>query len=121
MKTENVTIFAVTNSPRFPLNSALRVGLFFIVMKVPFTKQIQTFKDQIAILKQRGMSFGNENEAEAWLKHVSYYRMSGYWYPLLADRANHIFKSGTTFEQAKILYEFDNRLRQLIMRYIGHN
>lgn len=64
------------------------------------------------------MTFGSEPEAEKWLKQVSYYRMSGYWYPLLADKEKHIFKSGTTFEQAKTLYEFDCRLRHLVMTYI---
>lgn len=63
--------------------------------KVPYTKQIQTFANQIGILKQRGMVIANEHDAEAWLRKVSYYRMSGYWYPLLADRQNHIFKSGS--------------------------
>ena len=87
-------------------------------MKVPYTKQIQTFADQIKLLKQRGMKFGSETKAEAWLRQVSYYRMSGYWYPLLADREHHIFKPGTTFENAVRIYEFDSRLRRLVMSYI---
>ena len=64
------------------------------------------------------MSVANENNAEALLRKVSYYRMSGYWYPLLADRQNHIFKPGSTFEQARMLYDFDSRLRQLVLSYI---
>ena len=86
--------------------------------KVPYTKQIQTFAAQISILKQRGMTFCNETDAEAWLKRVSYYRMSGYWYPLLADRENHIFKQGATFEQAVMLYEFDSHLRRVMSSYL---
>lgn len=111
-----------TSLPRFPKNSALRVSLFFqinqMMTKVPYTKQIQTFADQIGILKQRGMVIVNENDAELWLRKVSYYRMSGYWYPLLADRKNHIFKSGSTFEQARMLYEFDSCLRQIVLSCI---
>ena len=75
--------------------------------KVPYPKQIQTFANQIGILKQRGMTFEDEAAAEAWLHRVSYYRMSGYWYPLLADSVNHTFKPGATFEQAVSLYEFE--------------
>lgn len=86
--------------------------------KVPYTKQIQTYASQIQILKQRGMVIADETEAEAWLHKVSYYRMSGYWYPLLADRNNHIFKPGSTFEQACMLYEFDSQLRHLVMSCI---
>lgn len=71
-----------TSLPRFPQNSALRVSLFFTIamQKVPYTKQIQTFASQIAILKQRGMVIPNENDADDWLRKVSYYRMSGYWF-----------------------------------------
>jgi len=87
-------------------------------MKVPYTKQIQTFADQIKLLKQRGMTFINEVDAEAWLKRVSYYRMSGYWYSFLADKERHIFKFGTTFDQVTTLYEFDGNLRRLVMSYI---
>ena len=87
--------------------------------KVPYPKQIQTFANQIGILKQRGMTFADEAATKAWLHRVSYYRMSGYWYPLLADRVNHTFKPGATFEQAVSLYEFDSRLRELVFRNIG--
>ncbi|MBO7596345.1 MAG: Abi family protein [Bacteroidales bacterium] len=87
-------------------------------MKVPYTKQIQSFADQIKLLKQRGLKIGNQTEAEAWLRQVSYYRMSGYWYPLLADRDNHIFKAGATFENAVRIYEFDSHLRRLVMAYV---
>ena len=86
--------------------------------RVPYIKQIQTFANQISILKQRGLLIANEHDAEKWLHKVSYYRMSGYWYPLLADRQNHIFKPGSTFEQAKMLYEFDSQLRRIVLSAI---
>ena len=53
--------------------------------KVPYPKHIQTFANQISILKQRGLTISNEQETEKWLRKVSYYRMSGYWYPLLEE------------------------------------
>jgi abortive infection bacteriophage resistance protein len=89
-----------------------------MMTKVPYPKHIQTFANQISILKQRGLMIANEQEAEEWLHKVSYYRMSGYWYPLLADRQNHIFKPGSTFEQARMLYEFDSRLRHIVLSAI---
>ena len=88
------------------------------MQRVPYNKQIQTFSSQISILKQRGMMITDESAAESWLRRVSYYRMSGYWYPLLADRQNHVFKTGSTFEQACMLYDFDSRLRQIVLSYI---
>ena len=111
-----------TSSPRFSSDQRAQGEPFSfnrIMPKVPYPKQIQTFANQIGILKQRGMTFADEAAAEAWLHRVSYYRMSGYWYPLLADRVNHTFKPGTTFEQAVSLYEFDSRLRELVFRNIG--
>lgn len=86
--------------------------------RVTYTKEIQTFARQIDILKQRGMKIADQHQAETWLRNVSYYRMSGYWYPLLADRQNHIFKPGSTFEQACLLYQFDSQLRKLVLSCI---
>lgn len=68
-------------------NSALRVSfLFYIPMatnKIPYPKHLISFTDQINLLKQRGMVFGNEPKALHLLQNISYYRLSGYWYPLL--------------------------------------
>ena len=41
--------------------------------------------------------------------------MSGYWYPLLADKQNHLFKPGSTFDAAYNIYKFDSELRKLII------
>ena len=46
------------------------------------------------------MIFGDEPKALHLLQNISYYRLSGYWYPLLADKQQHIFKPGSTFETA---------------------
>ena len=60
------------------------------------------------------MKFANENKALHLLSNISYYRLSGYWYPLLADKQNHIFKPNANFETAFNLYKFDRELRKLI-------
>ncbi|GHV62489.1 hypothetical protein FACS1894195_4480 [Bacteroidia bacterium] len=61
------------------------------------------------------MKFLDENKASHLLENISYYRLSGYWYPLLADKQMHIFKPDTNFEAAFSLYKFDRELRQLII------
>jgi len=61
------------------------------------------------------MKFADESKALHLLENISYYRFSGYWYPLLADKENHIFKSDATFEAAFNLYKFDRELRKLII------
>lgn len=82
---------------------------------IPYPKQLISFADQIDLLKQRGLSFTNESRALHLLQNISYYRLSGYWYPLLADKQNHRFKSGSTFEAAYNIYKFDSELRKLII------
>ena len=83
--------------------------------KIPYPKHLISFSDQIALLKQRGLSFTDENKALHLLQNISYYRLSGYWYPLLADKENHRFKPASTFEAAYTIYKFDSELRKLII------
>jgi abortive infection bacteriophage resistance protein len=97
-------------------NSALRVGvlLLFAMSKSIYTKVFISCLEQIALLKSRGMKFADENKARHLLENISYYRFSGYWYPLLADKQNHVFKPGACFETAFSLYKFDRELRQIL-------
>lgn len=85
------------------------------MVKVPYPKHLISFADQISLLKQRGLSFKDETKALHLLQNISYYRLSGYWYPLLANKQNHIFKPGSTFETAYAIYKFDSELRKLII------
>jgi abortive infection bacteriophage resistance protein len=82
--------------------------------KIPYSKSFISCLDQIALLKSRGMKFSDETKALHLLENISYYRFSGYWYPLLADKQNHVFKPDAGFETAFSLYKFDRELRQLI-------
>lgn len=61
------------------------------------------------------MVFGDEAKALHLLQNISYYRLSGYWYPLLTDKQQHIFKPGSIFEAAYNIYKFDSELRKLII------
>lgn len=74
-----------------------------------------SYQAQIEQLKSRGMNFSDQNKALHLLENISYYRLSGYWYPLLADKQNHIFKPNTNFETAFNLYKFDREFRRLII------
>lgn len=56
--------------------------------KVSYSKQLISFEEQVSLLKERGMYVEDENKALHILQNVSYYRLSGYWYPLLADKKN---------------------------------
>ncbi len=50
------------------------------------------------------------------MEFVSYYRLSGYWKSFEQPYTNnHIFQENTRFRDVKRLYEFDRKLRLLIL------
>lgn len=84
--------------------------------KVPYTKPALTYTDQLQRLKQRGLEVENDSKAIHLLEKISYYRLSGYWYPMLkTPKTTHIFKDGSCFKNVFNLYCFDRELRKLIL------
>ncbi|SDE49542.1 Abi family protein [Cellulophaga baltica] len=87
--------------------------------KKSYTKPALLYTEQIIKLKSRGLIINNTPKALHLLQHLSYYRLSGYWYTLLDHpKKNHRFKIDATFDQAFDLYCFDRELRQLILNQI---
>lgn len=85
-------------------------------MRKQYQKPALNYKQQLQKLKQRGLIIENESKARHLLETISYYRLSGYWYPLLKDKENHHFKENASFESAFKLYKFDRELRLLMLR-----
>jgi abortive infection bacteriophage resistance protein len=84
-------------------------------MPVPYNKTPLTFQEQLTRLKNRGLIFKNEKRALFLLEQVSYYRLSGYWYPFIdLPKSDHIFKPKSTFDKSFSLYCFDRELRKLL-------
>ncbi len=86
-------------------------------------KSHQTYQKQIALLTDRGLGYESHDKLVSVLKHIGYYRFSGYTYPLrqpVIDDQGRItsrldaFQPGATFEDAVKLYEFDRKLRLLL-------
>ena len=50
-------------------------------------KDPTTIDEQIHILSERGMQV-DADLARQWLRSVSYYRLSGYWYPYREQRSS---------------------------------
>ncbi len=61
---------------------------------------------------------GDESLAEHYLNNISYYRLAGYWWPMQADKVNHLFKTNSRFEDVVALYSFDSELRLLLFNAI---
>ena len=98
-------------------NSALRVSVLFLytMSKVRYTKTALTYTQQLQQLKDRGLIINDEKHFLHLLEVKSYFRLSGYWYPLLKDKQIHLFKEGATFEIAYKIYCFDRDLRHLVV------
>jgi abortive infection bacteriophage resistance protein len=84
--------------------------------KVSFNKPALTYQERIEQLSNRGLIIDNVERATHLLESISYHRLSGYWYPLLADKKAHIFKEGAHFGNAFEMYSFDRALRVMVIR-----
>ena len=84
-------------------------------------KPATNLQEQIELLRSRGMCV-DEKLCKQWLRSVSYYRLSAYWYPSRQTIINSSgtptrkeeFIPGTNFSDAVHLYEADRKLRTLI-------
>ncbi len=77
-----------------------------------------SIKDQIDRLTQRGMLIPDSGEASRFLSNVSFYRFRGYLEPFVNPAARgslRPFRTGTSFESVVERYDFDARLRTLLL------
>lgn len=80
-----------------------------------FQKPSTSIEEQVDLLKSRGMVISDQSQAEHYLSHINYYRLTGYWLPFEASHATHRFKTGTTFDAVLNLYIFDREFRLLLL------
>lgn len=110
-------MFVPTCSPRFPLEQRAQGELFLFnaMPRIPYNKPAILYTEQLQQLKDRGLYIDDDAKAIFLLENISYYRLSGYWYPLLEEpKSAHSFKEGSTFAMAFSMYCFDRELRKLI-------
>jgi abortive infection bacteriophage resistance protein len=90
-----------------------------------YSKAYLTVRDQLALIKSRGMIISDDALAQSFLNRIGYYRLSGYWFPyresLLSGSKITVtdkFRTGTKFSEVVELYVFDKKLRLLMMDVI---
>lgn len=84
------------------------------LVTVPYAKPALSLDQQLTKLESRGLVVADRTRAKLTLEGISYYRLSGYWH-WLRDPATGAFRAGATFEEAVRLYEFDRRLRLVVL------
>lgn len=81
-----------------------------------FSKPAIDVAAQLALLKQRGLIIQNEQKAYCFLQVVSFFRLTPYMRPFqLSEDIEHGFKPGARLQELTRLYDFDRRLRLLVM------
>ena len=84
---------------------------------IPYTKPARTYQEQLELLKDRGLKIKSDPKALHLLEKLSYYRLSGYWHPLLAvPKEDHIFLPDASLQTAFDLYRFDRDFRIFILK-----
>lgn len=67
-----------------------------------YTKPPLSHKEQFQRLKDRGLLVEDDSKALHLLRHISCYRLSGYWHPLLQQPKHlHLFKLHASFKGLK--------------------
>lgn len=84
-----------------------------------YQKPALSFAEQLAQLTARGISIDDNPAPIQTLSSISYYRLSAYWYPFrLRDLKGNLqdkVQPNTSLDLILALYEFDRRLRSLIL------
>jgi len=78
-------------------------------------KDFKTIDEQLDILKSRGLTIDDEDQAKTFLLHNNYYRVSGY--SLTLRNHDHFFRSAT-FQNIIDIYNFDHELRHMLLKYL---
>lgn len=88
-----------------------------------YEKPFKTIREQRELLESRGMNISDAITTEQWLSSVGYYRLSGYWYPYRVRNRptgapptiDDVFQQGTSFGHVIELYDFDRKLKLLVL------
>lgn len=72
----------------------------------------------IQLLRDRGLTILCENRAKKYLNSVGYFRLTGYMYHLQTRDGNHSFVGEVNFDEIINLYQFDKKLRAVIIEYM---
>lgn len=99
------------STPHASGNAANQAGSSFSLLPVA-----TTFAQQLAKMKERGLTIGDESFALSRLQDFNYYRLRGYWLTLEDDGS---FAEGASFEDVWEIYQLDRELRRWLWQAIA--
>lgn len=82
-----------------------------------FAKQAEAPKVLLSKLETQGLSIPDQAMAMKYLTYIGHYRLKGYWYHLI-DPSTKQFKPNTTFDLIANRYEFDRKIRALVLEAV---
>ena len=77
-----------------------------------YQKPWLSYQDQISLLQSRGLVVTDVQTATDFLRHVNYYRFSGYC--VAFESVRHQFHNDVSFEHVQAAYNFDRILRDVV-------
>lgn len=77
-----------------------------------------SYMGQIEKLKSHGMLIADDNKVKNILSRINYYRFTGYSLQFRESENNSDYIDGTSFDKTYKIYEFDQRIRDVLRRYI---
>ena len=80
-------------------------------------KEFKNLDEQIAILRNKGLTIENEKFAREVLFRENYFFLNGYRHLFLKSLEDRSFKEGTTFEELYSLFLFDRSFRNILFKY----
>jgi abortive infection bacteriophage resistance protein len=83
-----------------------------------YSKSSLTTAQHIQLLKDRNLDIPCEIRATKYLNNVGYFRLTGYMYHLQTMDGNHSFIGEVSFDTIINLYQFDKKLRAIIIEYM---
>lgn len=78
-------------------------------------KQPTTIDEQMELFRSRNLQINNSEYTENILKNINYYRLTAYALTLKDPLNKDKYIEGTTFNKIIALYEFDRKLRLLLL------
>lgn len=83
-----------------------------------YTKIPKTPEEHCSILVERMLLIPDRERAIKYLRNVGYFRLTGYMFHLQTRDGKHVFVDGVSFEDIIRLYQFDKKLRSIILDYL---